>query len=170
MLPQIEKDIYVELSARQRGLYKALLANVSVQDLLEKAANLGDADSARSLMNLVMQFRKVCNHPELFERADVVAPFSFSDFGRSGPLNREGDFVQLPYSTRNPIEYTIPTLFLKDGGLLDVPQENSLMRTGDGPLARMMNIWSIDSVQRSLFEDGKLSFALTCSGSSCIIF
>jgi len=32
---------------------------VSVADLLEKAANIGDADSARSLMNLVMQFRKV---------------------------------------------------------------------------------------------------------------
>lgn len=170
VLPQIEKDIYVELSARQRGLYKALLANVSVQDLLEKAANLGDADSARSLMNLVMQFRKVCNHPELFERADVVAPFSFSDFGRSGPLNREGDFVQLPYSTRNPIEYTMPTLFLKDGGLLDVPQENSLMRTGDGPLARMMNIWSIDSVHRSLYEDGKLLFARSSSESSYIGF
>lgn len=49
----------MELSARQRSLYKALLANVSVADLLEKAANIGDADSARSLMNLVMQFRKV---------------------------------------------------------------------------------------------------------------
>ena len=144
----------MELSPRQRSLYKALLANVSVQDLLEKAANMGDADSARSLMNLVMQFRKVCNHPELFERADVVAPFSFSEFGRSGPLNREGDFVQLPYSTRNPIEYTIPRLFLEDGGLLDVPQENSLMRTGDGPLARMMNIWSTESVYRSFYEDG----------------
>ena len=34
---QIEKDIYVDLSARQRGLYRALLANVSVADLLEKA-------------------------------------------------------------------------------------------------------------------------------------
>lgn len=56
---QIEKDIYVDLSARQRSLYKALLANVSVADLLEKAANIGDVDSARSLMNLVMQFRKV---------------------------------------------------------------------------------------------------------------
>ena len=56
---KIEIDIYVELSARQRSLYKALLANVSVADLLEKAANIGDADSARSLMNLVMQFRKV---------------------------------------------------------------------------------------------------------------
>lgn len=47
------------MSPRQRALYKALLANVSVADLLEKAANIGDVDSARSLMNLVMQFRKV---------------------------------------------------------------------------------------------------------------
>ena len=129
------------------------MANVSVQDLLEKAANLGDADSARSLMNLVMQFRKVCNHPELFERADVIAPFSFSEFGRSGPLNREGDFVQLPYSTRNPIEYTIPKLLFEDGGLVNVPQENSWMRTGDGALAAMMNIWSTGSVYRSLQDD-----------------
>jgi chromatin-remodeling ATPase INO80 len=60
LVRQIEKDIYVDLSARQRKLYRALLANVSVADLLEKAANIGDADSARSLMNLVMQFRKVC--------------------------------------------------------------------------------------------------------------
>ncbi len=107
-------------------------------------------------MNLVMQFRKVCNHPELFERADVVAHFSFSDFGRSGPLNREGDFVQLPYSTRNPIEYMIPKLFYEDGGLLDIPHENSLNRTGDGPLARMMNIWSTDMVHRSLQDDSEL--------------
>jgi DNA helicase INO80 len=48
------------MSARQRSLYKALLSKVSVADLLAKAANIGDADSARSLMNLVMQFRKVC--------------------------------------------------------------------------------------------------------------
>lgn len=56
------------MSPRQRALYKALLANVSVADLLEKAANIGDVDSARSLMNLVMQFRKVsCSLPLSFE-------------------------------------------------------------------------------------------------------
>lgn len=32
---------------------------MSVAELLERAANIGDVDSARSLMNLVMQFRKV---------------------------------------------------------------------------------------------------------------
>ncbi|KAI0785971.1 SNF2 family N-terminal domain-containing protein [Abortiporus biennis] len=150
---KIEIDIFVDLSARQRALYKALLANVSVADLLEKAANIGDADSARSLMNLVMQFRKVCNHPELFERADVVAPFAFAEFGRSGPLNREGDFVQLPYSTRNPIEFNIPVLFYSDGGLLDVPQESAPLGLDHGPLANMLNIWSTDYIHQSYTHD-----------------
>lgn len=56
---QIELDIYCDLSPRQRALYRGLRANISVAELLQKAANLGDADSAMSLMNLVMQFRKV---------------------------------------------------------------------------------------------------------------
>lgn len=59
----------MDLSARQRALYRALLANVSVADLLEKAANIGDADSARSLMNLVMQFRKVLSSSQTLLRS-----------------------------------------------------------------------------------------------------
>ncbi|KAJ7070916.1 SNF2 family DNA-dependent ATPase [Mycena amicta] len=150
---KIEKDIYVDLSARQRALYKALLANVSVADLLEKAANIGDADSARSLMNLVMQFRKVCNHPELFERADVVAPFAFCQFGRSGPLMREGDFVHLPYSTRNPIGFSIPELFYRDGGLLNVPSEKSPAVAHSSCLKNLLNIWATDWIHRSLYNE-----------------
>ncbi|EPQ60689.1 hypothetical protein GLOTRDRAFT_68543 [Gloeophyllum trabeum ATCC 11539] len=156
---KIEKDIYVDLSARQRALYRALLANVSVAELLEKAANIGDAESARTLMNLVMQFRKVCNHPELFERADVVAPFSFSVFGQSGPLNREGDFLFLPYSSRNPIEYTIPELFYREGGLLDIPQEESISRQPTDCISHLMNIWSTDWIQKSMYDDVSDSFA-----------
>ncbi|ESK98319.1 snf2 family helicase atpase [Moniliophthora roreri MCA 2997] len=145
---KIEVDIYVDLSARQRALYKALLANVSVADLLEKAANIGDVESARSLMNLVMQFRKVCNHPELFERADVVAPFSFAHYGRPGP--REGDFVNLPYSTQNPISFTIPELMYQDGGMVSVPREDS---NHTSCLSKLMNIWSTDYIHNSLYTD-----------------
>ncbi|TFY83775.1 hypothetical protein EWM64_g245 [Hericium alpestre] len=152
---KIEIDIYVDLSARQRALYKALLANVSVADLLEKAANIGDADSARSLMNLVMQFRKVCNHPELFERRDVVAPFSFAEFGRSGLLSREGDYLLVPYSTRNPIEYEVPELLYEDGGLVDVPPEDR----DSNVLNKLMNIWATDWIQRSVDEDAQSAFA-----------
>ena len=32
-----------------------------------------------NLMNLMMQFRKVCNHPDLFERRPEHAPFVFGD-------------------------------------------------------------------------------------------
>lgn len=146
------------------------MANVSVADLLEKAANIGDADSARSLMNLVMQFRKVCNHPELFERADVVAPFSFSAFGQTGPMNREGDFVQLPYSTRNPIELSIPKLLYQDGGLANIPQENSPLRPDDEVVSKLMNIWSTDSIHRSLYNDSELFSVSSMVNSRVNIF
>lgn len=100
---------------------------------------------------------QVCNHPELFERADVVAPFSFSCFGRSGPLIREGDFISLSYSTRNPIELSIPELFYRDGGLLDVPSENNTWHSRRGCLTKLLNIWSTDWMHRSLYDDGELS-------------
>ncbi|KAH0590582.1 hypothetical protein H2248_000718 [Termitomyces sp. 'cryptogamus'] len=156
---KIEKDVYVDLSARQRALYSALLSHVSVADLLEKAANIGDADSARSLMNLVMQFRKVCNHPELFERADVVAPFSFSEFGRPGPLMREGDFILLPYSTRNPIDFSIPELFCHDGGLLNIPCISPVPGTQITSLLKMFNIWSTDWIHKSIMAEASSSFS-----------
>ncbi|MCO5569466.1 hypothetical protein L7F22_023178 [Adiantum nelumboides] len=69
-----------------------LRSHVSVTELMDKAQNLNDEAGLKSLMNLVMQFRKVCNHPELFERADVEAPLAFANFAKSGSLAREGDF------------------------------------------------------------------------------
>ena len=97
----------------------------------------------------------MCNHPELFERADVVAPFSFSRFGQSGPLIREGDLVSLSYSTRNPIELSIPRLLYEEGGLLDVPSEHSRATSRSGCLPSLFNIWSTDWLQHSLYEEGK---------------
>lgn len=112
---QIEIDLYCELTPRQRYLYKALRSNSSVADLLRQAAYIGtDTSVISSLMNLVMQFRKVCNHPELFERADVRAPFSFAKFAGTSNLLREGDFVEVPYSTRSLIELQIPRLFYEE--------------------------------------------------------
>jgi chromatin-remodeling ATPase INO80 len=94
----------------------------------------------------------VCNHPELFERADVTAPFSFAQFGRSGLLSREGDFISLPYSSRNPIAFDIPEIFYTDGGLLDVPSEESRSVQGSGVLSKLMNIWSTDRIHHSVHD------------------
>ncbi|KAL5535629.1 INO80 [Sanghuangporus sanghuang] len=155
---KIELDIYVNLSPRQRALYKALRANISVAELIEKASHIGDADAARTLMNLVMQFRKVCNHPELFERADVIAPFSFTEYGRAASIAREGSFVALHYSSRSPIELSIPELFYLDGGLLSVPNEHSPLGADYGVMRNLLNIWSSDYIQRSIEENAHSPF------------
>lgn len=71
---KIEQDVFCELTYRQRAMYKNLRNQISIMDLIEKAT-LGDDQDSGTLMNLVMQFRKVCNHPDLFERADTTSPF-----------------------------------------------------------------------------------------------
>lgn len=95
---------------------------------------------------------KVCNHPELFERADVRAPFSFARFGQVVTSGRELEPLELRYATTNPIEYRIPQLIYEDGGLLNVPRADSGLRADSECLTKLMNIWSIDWVQRSLYE------------------
>ena len=109
-------------------------------------------------MNLVMQFRKVCNHPELFERADVVAPFSFSEYGRAASIAREGNFVTFHYSTRSPIEFSIPKLFYVDGGLLYVPNEDTPSGPDKGAMRNLLNIWATDWIERSMEEYCKKLF------------
>ncbi|KAI1897287.1 hypothetical protein AGOR_G00081770 [Albula goreensis] len=92
MLRRIKKDVenelsdkieiltYCGLTGRQRLLYQALKNKISIEDLLQ--SSMGSAQQAQSttssLMNLVMQFRKVCNHPDLFERQETRSPFHMS--------------------------------------------------------------------------------------------
>ncbi|KAM3961158.1 LOW QUALITY PROTEIN: chromatin-remodeling ATPase INO80 [Aphomia sociella] len=93
MLRRIKKDVENELSdkieimvhcpltIRQKLLYIALKKKIKIEELLhysvgaESGHNV-DKNFTSNLMNLVMQFRKVCNHPELFERRDVKSPFA----------------------------------------------------------------------------------------------
>ncbi|XP_018421548.1 PREDICTED: DNA helicase INO80 isoform X2 [Nanorana parkeri] len=89
MLRRIKKDVenelsdkieilmYCNLTSRQKLLYQALKNKISIDDLLQ--SSMGTAQQSQnttsSLMNLVMQFRKVCNHSELFERQETWSPF-----------------------------------------------------------------------------------------------
>jgi len=62
-LPEkIEKVLRCELSSWQKELYKQISAKAVVEN------GLGDKESVptRGLNNIVMQLRKVCNHPYLF--------------------------------------------------------------------------------------------------------
>ena len=99
MAPKVEVELPCPLSSLQRRLYQRLRNKITVEELLQSSTvhgGCGDTAKASSLMNLVMQFRKVCvahstsrmrhptaavcpflqvcNHPELFERQEVHSP------------------------------------------------------------------------------------------------
>ncbi|XP_064490268.1 chromatin-remodeling ATPase INO80-like isoform X3 [Ornithodoros turicata] len=81
---KIEVQVYCHLARRQKNLYQGLRNKISIEDLMQSsaAASASQAQSATSsLMNLVMQFRKVCNHPDLFERREVRSPFHMRGTG-----------------------------------------------------------------------------------------
>ncbi|PAV64012.1 hypothetical protein WR25_04929 [Diploscapter pachys] len=63
-----EKVIKCPLSKRQRYLYDDFMSRRSTKENL-KTGNMV------SVLNIVMQLRKCCNHPNLFEPRPVVAPF-----------------------------------------------------------------------------------------------
>lgn len=145
---KIEEDVYCQLTNRQRMMYRTLRSQISLMDLIEKAAS-GSDDGTQSLMNLVMQFRKVCNHPDLFERADVKSAFNFSTFGSTtGPI-RDGSEIDVYYTAQNVISFNVPKLLYRQGGFLDVPSENSRAGFNQKFLGNMLNIWTPDYVSKS---------------------
>ena len=146
---KIELDVFCNLTYRQRALYSNLRNQISIMDLIEKAT-IGDDDSA-SLMNLVMQFRKVCNHPDLFERADTTSPYSCGYFAETASFIREGTNVTVGYSTRNLIEYELPRLIWRNGGRLHkAGADNQTAGFRSKYLDQMMNIYSPDNIRQSL--------------------
>nr|XP_040016178.1 chromatin-remodeling ATPase INO80 isoform X1 [Gasterosteus aculeatus aculeatus]XP_040016179.1 chromatin-remodeling ATPase INO80 isoform X1 [Gasterosteus aculeatus aculeatus] len=118
MLRRIKKDVenelsdkieiltYCQLTSRQRLLYQALRNKISIEDLLQ--SSMGTAQQSHtttsSLMNLVMQFRKVCNHPDLFERQETRSPFhmSLKPYAMSKFLFRHG-LVHAHNNARNKL-------------------------------------------------------------------
>ncbi|TKY90988.1 hypothetical protein EX895_000987 [Sporisorium graminicola] len=162
---KIEIDVFCDLSARQKMLYRGLRANISVAELMDRATS-NDEAGLKSLMNLVMQFRKVCNHPELFERADVRAPFALADFARSGSLAREGDLLNLPDSTTSLIELQVPKLLVREGGIFDIPGHESRKGFDTGYLQNLFNIWRAPHIHESLQHERSPFAALPLIGVS----
>jgi hypothetical protein len=64
-----EHIVKCQLSRRQMLMYEEFLARSSTRKALNKAGNF------MGMMNVLMQLRKVCNHPDLFEPRSVITPF-----------------------------------------------------------------------------------------------
>lgn len=66
---KFEHVVYCRLSKRQRFLYDEFMSRASTRDALSGGGYLG-------VVNVLMQLRKVCNHPDLFEVRPVRTSFA----------------------------------------------------------------------------------------------
>lgn len=150
---KIELDVFCDLTYRQRAYYESLRNRISFMDLVEKAT-VGDDQDTATLMNLVMQFRKVCNHPDLFERTETTSPLSLVHFAETASFLREGHHVNVRYSTRNMIEYDLPRLLCTPEALLGVAGPgNEKAGFSTKYLSHLMNVWSADNIRNSCEND-----------------
>ena len=154
---KIEEDVYCDLTYRQRAYYGNLRNKISIMDLIERAA-VGDDQDTATLMNLVMQFRKVCNHPDLFERSETTSPLSTVHYAETASFLREGFNINVSYSTRNLIEYDLPRLLCGPEGHIGMPGPTNPTAGFRGRyLGELMNIWTPENISRS--SDGNDTFS-----------
>ncbi|CAF2050843.1 unnamed protein product [Rotaria magnacalcarata] len=64
-----EHVIMCHLSKRQRQLYDDFIQCRSTRDVIQQGHYM-------SVINILMQLRKVCNHPDLFESRPIISPFT----------------------------------------------------------------------------------------------
>lgn len=72
LLPKQELNVYVGMSSMQRKWYKQILE----KDLDAVNGSNGSKESKTRLLNIVMQLRKCCNHPYLFDGAEPGPPYT----------------------------------------------------------------------------------------------
>jgi DNA helicase INO80 len=137
MVEKHEVNVLCDLSRRQRMMYDALRRKVPIADLMKSGGVLSDR-RVMSLMNLVMQLRKVCNHPELFDPA----------YGRSSlycalppppvppvPHTSTGviEYLSLTHVAHGFVRFALPKLLWRDGcPLLPYPAGGAATTWGKG--------------------------------------
>ncbi|KAI7879525.1 hypothetical protein K492DRAFT_208210 [Lichtheimia hyalospora FSU 10163] len=67
-----EHVVYCRLSTRQRFLYDDFMSRAKTKETLASGNFL-------SIINCLMQLRKVCNHPDLFEERPIITSFAMHD-------------------------------------------------------------------------------------------
>ncbi|KAJ2444736.1 chromatin remodeling complex Adenosinetriphosphatase, partial [Coemansia sp. RSA 2424] len=72
LLPKKEVNLYVGLTPMQRTWYRRILE----RDIAAINGAVGKKEGKTRLLNIVMQLRKCCNHPYLFDGAEPGPPYT----------------------------------------------------------------------------------------------
>lgn len=149
-----EVTVHCKLSSRQQAFYQAIKNKISLAELFD--GNRGHLNEKKilNLMNIVIQLRKVCNHPELFERNEGSTYFYFGEIPNTLLPPPFGELEVIFYSgARNPITYEIPKLVYQEVDdsskfhYLETDQRLSGMS-----LVKLFNIFSPDNIYNSALQ------------------
>jgi helicase SWR1 len=103
-----EHIVYCRLSKRQRYLYDDFMGRGKTRETLASGNFL-------SIINCLMQLRKVCNHPDLFEERPILTSFAMDD-----QVQFNGQFLEtlirkrMPQQTRDKINLGFLNLIITD--------------------------------------------------------
>jgi DNA helicase INO80 len=136
---KFEFEIKCELTQRQKDLYNSIKNKLSVSDFFQ---NLDSKNKVKNLMNLVMQFRKVCNHPELFERRQKYSSFVFTskepNIKNTQPVY--GVLKTFKANFTNPIVFELPRLIFHNLDVQSTQKRTQIDIHKDSTLYRLLGM------------------------------
>jgi superfamily II DNA or RNA helicase len=167
--PKTERVVPVELSSIQAEYYRAMLTkNYQVLRNIGRGAGGSGGVQQQSLLNIVMQLRKVCNHPYLIAGTEP-------EFGTPEFLHE----MRIKASAKLTLLHMMLRVLRKDGHrvlifsqmtkLLDILEDYLLGEFGFGTYERVDGSVSVSERQTAItrFNEDKTRFVFLLSTRSC---
>jgi SWI/SNF-related matrix-associated actin-dependent regulator of chromatin subfamily A member 5 len=157
LLPKKEVNLYIGMSDMQVQWYKKILE----KDIDAVNGASGTKESKTRLLNIVMQLRKCCNHPYLFEGAEPGPPYTNDEH----LVQNAAKMVMLDkLLKRSRAQGSRVLIFSQMSRVLDILEDYSFMRNYpycriDGSTAHEDRIAAIDDYNKEGSE--KFLFLLT---------
>ncbi|KAN0064789.1 chromatin remodeling complex Adenosinetriphosphatase [Thecaphora frezii] len=157
LLPKKEINVFVGLTEMQRRWYKSILE----KDIDAVNGGGGKKEGKTRLLNIVMQLRKCCNHPYLFDGAEPGPPFTTDEH----LVNNAGKMVILDKLLKSMKEKGSRVLiFSQMSRMLDILEDYCLFREYeycriDGQTPHEDRVAAIDEYNRP--GSSKFVFLLT---------
>ncbi|XP_077252538.1 DNA helicase INO80-like protein isoform X2 [Tasmannia lanceolata] len=153
MTGKTEVTVHCKLSSRQQAFYQAIKNKISLSELFDGRRGHLNEKKILNLMNIVIQLRKVCNHPELFERNEGSTYLYFGEIPNSLLPPPFGELEDVHYAgDQNTVTYKVPKLI--NQGIIVQSAEVHCPAFGQnvqiGTFAKLFNIFSPDNVYRSI--------------------
>ncbi|KAG9305927.1 hypothetical protein G9A89_016580 [Geosiphon pyriformis] len=155
--PKKEINLYVGMSTMQRKWYQKILE----KDIAAVNGALGKGETKTRLLNIVMQLRKCCNHPYLFDGAEPGPPYTTDEH----LIDNAGKMVVLDkLLKRMKAQGSRILLFSQMSRVLDILEDYCLFRGFaycriDGQTKQEDRVSAIDEYNRP--ESEKFIFLLT---------